>query len=75
MPIFGKTPASRITDIDALLQILDLVPTSIIVKDGKLNFVFSNACSREDSGAARGRAGDYIQTGRRRMLYSLVPTY
>ncbi len=42
MSIFGKTPASRITDIDALLQILDLVPTSIFVKDEKLNFVFSN---------------------------------
>jgi PAS domain S-box-containing protein len=42
MSIFGKTPASRITDIDALLQILDLVPTSIFVKDENLNFVFSN---------------------------------
>lgn len=43
MTIYGKTPASRITDIDALLQILDLLPTSIFVKDEKLNFVFSNA--------------------------------
>lgn len=42
MTIFGKTPASRINDIDALLQILDLVPTSIFVKDEKLSFVFSN---------------------------------
>ncbi len=42
MSIFGKTPASRISDIDALLQILDLVPTSIFVKDAELNFVFSN---------------------------------
>jgi PAS domain S-box-containing protein len=42
MSIFGKTPPSRINDIDALLQILDLVPTSIFVKDEKLNFVFSN---------------------------------
>ena len=42
MTIYGKTPASRITDIDALLQILDLLPTSIFVKDEKLNFVFSN---------------------------------
>ena len=42
MSIFGKTPPSRIKDIDALLQILDLLPTSIFVKDEKLNFVFSN---------------------------------
>jgi PAS domain S-box-containing protein len=42
MSIFGKTPASRIKDIDALLQILDLLPTSIFVKDENLNFVFSN---------------------------------
>jgi PAS domain S-box-containing protein len=42
MTVFGKTPASRINDIDALLQILDLVPTSIFVKDEKLSFVFSN---------------------------------
>ncbi len=39
----GKIPASRINDINALLQILDLLPTSIFVKDEKLNFVFSNA--------------------------------
>jgi PAS domain S-box-containing protein len=38
----GKRPASRINDVDALLQILDLLPTSIFVKDEKLRFVFSN---------------------------------
>ena len=37
-----KLQTSRIKDIDALLQILDLLPTSIFVKDEKLNFVFSN---------------------------------
>ena len=42
MTVHGKTPASRITNIDALLQILDLLPTSIFVKDKNLNFVFSN---------------------------------
>ena len=42
MTIQGKTQASRIKDSDALLQILDLLPTSIFVKDENLNFVFSN---------------------------------
>ena len=42
MTIHGKTPVSRINNIDALLQILDMLPTSIFVKDEKLNFVFSN---------------------------------
>jgi PAS domain S-box-containing protein len=42
MTIRGKIPESRIKDIDALLQILDLLPTSIFVKDENLNFVFSN---------------------------------
>ena len=37
-----KTPASRIKDTDVLLQILDLLPTSLFVKDENLNFVFSN---------------------------------
>jgi PAS domain S-box-containing protein len=42
MTIRGKIPESRIKDSDALLQILDLLPTSIFVKDENLNFVFSN---------------------------------
>ena len=42
MTIHGKTPVSRINNIDVLLQILDMLPTSIFVKDEKLNFVFSN---------------------------------
>jgi PAS domain S-box-containing protein len=36
------TVASGISDPDLLLQILDMLPTSIFVKDEKLNFVFSN---------------------------------
>ncbi len=42
MTIHGKTPVSRINNSDVLLQILDMLPTSIFVKDEKLNFVFSN---------------------------------
>jgi PAS domain S-box-containing protein len=42
MTIHGKTPVSRINNIDALLQILDMLPTSIFIKDENLNFVFSN---------------------------------
>lgn len=42
MTTHRKTPASRIKDTDVLLQILDLLPTSLFVKDENLNFVFSN---------------------------------
>lgn len=42
MTVSGKIPETRIKDSDALLQILDLLPTSIFVKDENLNFVFSN---------------------------------
>ena len=55
MSLFGKTPASRINDIDALLQILDLVPTSIFVKDEKLNFVFSNEAHCKIIGSEAGK--------------------
>jgi hypothetical protein len=33
MTIHGKTPVSRINNSDVLLQILDMLPTSIFVKD------------------------------------------
>jgi PAS domain S-box-containing protein len=39
---FRKSPATRIESIDALLQILDVLPTSLFIKDENLNFVFSN---------------------------------
>jgi PAS domain S-box-containing protein len=37
-----KIPPTRIESIDALLQILDVLPTSLFIKDENLNFVFSN---------------------------------
>jgi PAS domain S-box-containing protein len=42
MTKFRKSPATRIENIDALLQILDVLPTSLFIKDESLNFVFSN---------------------------------
>ena len=36
MTVHGNTPASRISNIDALLQIPDLLPTSIFVKDDEV---------------------------------------
>ena len=42
MTIHGKTPVSRINNIDVLLQLPDLLPTSIFIKDQDLKFVFSN---------------------------------
>ena len=42
MTTYRKSPATRIDSIDALLQILDVLPTSLFIKDENLNFVFSN---------------------------------
>jgi hypothetical protein len=42
MTVHGKTPVSPINNIDVLLQLLDLLPTSIFFKDQNLKFVFSN---------------------------------
>ncbi len=41
MPIAKRT-VTHIDNIEALLQILDQLPTSLFIKDEKLNFVFSN---------------------------------
>ena len=42
MTKFRKSPATHIESIDALQQILDVLPTSLFIKDENLNFVFSN---------------------------------
>ena len=42
MTIHGKTPVSPINNVDLLLQVPDLLPTPIFVKDQNLKFVFSN---------------------------------
>ena len=42
MTINRKGPIGRIDNISALLQILDVLPTSLFIKDKQLNFVFSN---------------------------------
>ena len=39
----GHRTMSRIRDADTLLQILDQLPTSIFVKNEKLEFEYSNA--------------------------------
>ena len=44
--------ASGINDPELLLQILDMLPTSIFVKDEKLNFVFSNEAHCDIIGVA-----------------------
>ena len=47
-----KIPPTRIGSIDALLQILDVLPTSLFIKDENLNFVFSNEAHGEIIGSS-----------------------
>ena len=42
MTTVNKRPATHINEIDAVLQILDVLPTSLFIKDENLKFVFSN---------------------------------
>ena len=48
----GHKTISRIRDVETLLQILDELPTSVFVKNEKLEFEFSNAAHCEIIGVA-----------------------